>query len=401
MLVFIIVTMTVVAVMGAAIFSLNSSTTYSELFINSRNKAYYLAQAGRNYATMTILNAYNSGDIAVITALNGQTFSLDGNQFYISTNKQSSGITLVESTGIVNPGTALETKQKIAFTVRDPTVINGAASVGVFTLNSYSVVDGYDSTVRPYDPVLDPPLNLAVIQTNSLANGAVTLNRGTIYGKAYCGVGCVPDPCDAAGGIFVCYSASTITQGTYAADKNNPTPILVLPSGGTPKMINGSSGCIQNQTTNIGPGKWLAQASNGTTSNVSLCVNNSTINISGDVTLIVDGTLSMINASSINLAEGATLVLWIRTLLEVGGTSRINYQAPPPNVLVKGIEMSELHFVQDSRTYCSIYSPGAIVNVDNTSEVWGSFYAKEINLNGGKLHCDMAFSETKNTYVGY
>src|SRR5665647_1060940 len=120
----IIVAMTIVAIMGTAMLSLFTSSTISELFINNRHKTFYLAQAGRNYATLTILNAYNSGDIAVITALNGQTFTLDGNQFYLSTNKQSAGITVVESTGIVNPGTALETKQKIAFTVRDPTVIN-------------------------------------------------------------------------------------------------------------------------------------------------------------------------------------------------------------------------------------------------------------------------------------
>ncbi|MCL4416020.1 MAG: hypothetical protein M1365_04890, partial [Actinobacteria bacterium] len=247
----IIVSMTIVAIMGAAIMSLTSSSTFSELFINQRHKAYYLAQAGRNYATLTILNAYNSADIAVITALNNQTFTLaDGNKFYLTTKKESSGITTVESTGIVNPGTATETKQKIGFTVRDPTVINGAASVGTFTLNSDSFIDGYDSTVRPYNATLDRPLNLAIIQTNSTANSAVTLNRGIIYGKAYCGEGCtMPDPCDGTG-VFICWSGSTINLGTFAAEKNNPAPVLALPTGGTNIIINGSGSSMTGQVTN-------------------------------------------------------------------------------------------------------------------------------------------------------
>ena len=407
-LIFIIVAMTIVAIMGTAIMSLTSSSTFSGLFINNRHKAYYLAQAGRNYATMTILNAYNSADIAVITALNGQIFTLpDGNKFYLTTKKESAGITTVESTGIANPGTATETKQKIVFTVRDPTVINGAASVGTFTLNSDSIIDGYDSTVRPYNATLDRPLNLAVIQTNSIANNAVTLNRGIIYGKAYCGEGCtMPDFCDGTG-VFICWSGSTINSGTFAAEKNNPAPVLALPTGGELKTIIGSASSIQHQTTDIGVAgtvtKYRARNDSGGT---ALSVNNSTINIYGDVTLIVDSSLTFINASKIVIQPNSTLVLWINTLLNAGGTSKLNVDVlgnpgAPPNMLIKGISMTELNFVQDSRTYCSIYAPGSYVRIDNTSELWGSIYAGSISLNGGKLHCDMALSESKATYGGY
>jgi hypothetical protein len=408
-IVVIVVTMTIVAILGAGMLYLVSSSSFSETFINNREKAYYLAQAGRQYATMTILNAYNTGNIATITGLNGQTFTLDGNQFYLSTNKQSAGITVVESTGIVNPGTAIETKQKIAFTVRDPTVINGAASVGTFSLDSSSVVDGYDSTGgHIYNATVDRPLNLAIVQTNSMAAGAFTLNKSSvIYGEAYCGVGCVPTPCINNGNIFVCHSGSTIQLGTDAATKNNPTPVLTIPTGGTNIVINGSGGSLQNQVTNIGVAgtvtKYRARTETGGT---ILTVNNSTINITGDVTLIVDNSLTLINASKIVLADGATLVLWINTALSAGGTSKLNIDAagnprPPPNMLIKGIKMTTLSFVQNSRTYCSIYAPGADVNIDNTSEVFGSFYANTIELSGGKLHCDMALSQSKNTYVGY
>jgi hypothetical protein len=328
----IIVAMTIVAIMGTAMLSLFTSSTISELFINNRHKAYYLAQSGRNYATLTILNAYNSADIAIITGLSGQTFTLDGNQFYLSTNKQSAGITVVESTGIVNPGTAMETKQKIAFTVRDPTVINGAASVGTFTLNSDSFIDGYDSSdgADALYHADDKAKNLAIVQTNSLAAGAVTVNRGIIYGAAYCGVGCVATPCTSSGNIFRCYSGSIINLGTFAAQKNNPTPVLVLPTGGTNIVIKGSGSSTKNQVTDIGVAgtvtKYRARTETGGT---SLTVNSSTINISGDVTLIVDNSLTLINTSKIVLNTGATLVLWINTSLSAGGTSKLNVNFVP------------------------------------------------------------------------
>jgi len=409
-LIIVIASIVIVGIMGAGMLSLLTSSSVSEGFINSRNKAYYLAQSGRNYATTTILNAYNSADIAIITGLNGQTFTVDsGNQFYLTTNKQSAGITIVESTGIINPGTSMETKQKIAFTVRDPTVINGAASVGTFNINSDSFIDGYDSTGgHVYNETVDKPKNLAIVQTNSCANGAFTVNRGIIYGPAYCGATCASaDPCDRLGGIFVCYSGSTINGGTFVADKDNPTPVLTIPTGGTNKVINGSGSSIKNQVTDIGVTgtvtKYRARTETGGT---SLTVNNSIINIHGDVTLIVDSKLTLINASKIVLYPNATLVLWINTELNAGGTSKLNVDVlgnpgAPPNMLIKGIVMTNLSFVKDSRTYCAIYAPGSIVHVDNTSEVFGSFYAYDINMDGGKLHCDMALSESTSTYVGY
>jgi len=412
-LIFIIVAMTIVAIMGAAIMSLTSSSTFSGLFINNRHNAYYLAQAGRNYATMTILNAYNSADVAVITALNGQTFTLpDGNKFYLTTKKESAGITTVESTGIANPGTATETKQKIVFTVRDPTVISGAASTGIFKLSGGAVIDGYSSVGgHVYNEAEDKTKNLAVIRTNTCTTGGVSLTASSVvYGKAYCGATCAAaDPCDALGGIFVCYSGSTIKLGTALSETNYPTPVLSIPAGGELKTIIGSEDSLQNKVTNIGVAgtvtKYRARNDSGGT---ELHVNNSIINIYGDVTLIVDYQLYMTNGAKIVLHDNATLVLWINELLSASGSSTLNIRADgvtpgePPNLLIKGIEVTTLTFNNTGRIYCSIYAPGADLNVDGTSEVFGSFYARNISLNNGaKLHCDMALSEGADQYGGY
>ena len=157
-LIFIIVAMTIVAIMGAAIKSLTSSSTFSGLFINNKNKAYYLAQAGKNYATMTILNAYNSADVEVIITLNGQIFTLpDGNQFYLTTKKRMPELPLLNPQELPIRVRSWKRSKNRIYSQR-PTVINGAASVGTFTLNSDSFIDGYDSAVRPYNATLDRPL---------------------------------------------------------------------------------------------------------------------------------------------------------------------------------------------------------------------------------------------------
>ena len=49
-LIFLVVIMLVLAGLGAAIYSFTTSTAYTELAENNRNRAYQLAVAGMNYA---------------------------------------------------------------------------------------------------------------------------------------------------------------------------------------------------------------------------------------------------------------------------------------------------------------------------------------------------------------
>ena len=104
----IIVAVVIAAILGAGMLYLVTSSSISGAFIGNREKAFYMAQAGRNYATMVINNANVAGTPAVIKALNGQTFVLaEGSKFYIRTDMNDVGDTFAESTGIVNEGTPL------------------------------------------------------------------------------------------------------------------------------------------------------------------------------------------------------------------------------------------------------------------------------------------------------
>ncbi len=390
---FMIVTMTIAAILGAGMVYLFSSSTSSGLLIHNRHKAYYLAEAGRQYATMIIDKANFDADLQTIMNLDKQTFTVDdGQQFYLTTKIVKAGVTLVESTGIANSNTFWETKQKIAFTVKDKTLIEGVAAIGNISLNSGSFIDGYDSSVAPY--VFNPNGLKAIVQTNSISAGAIELN-GTnkdpciIYGTALCGVGCDTD-------VAIETNRFALIKGERKpATKNYAAPVLTIPTGGTNITLLGASGQNTDITTTD---KYRARSVTGST---DVVLNDATLTIKAGqiVTLIIDGSLTLYNSSQIILESNAILILWVKTKLEVGGTSKVNYQQSPTNVLIKGIAMTELAFVNNSRTYCAIYAPGSNLKIDRTSEIFGSVFAGNIGLYGGNLHLDMAFSQS--TATGY
>jgi len=83
-LVIIIVSMTLVAILGAAMLYLTASSNFSEVFINNREKAYYLAQAGKTYATMIISQQNNAGHPELIDGLlRNKTFTVSEGEFYL------------------------------------------------------------------------------------------------------------------------------------------------------------------------------------------------------------------------------------------------------------------------------------------------------------------------------
>jgi hypothetical protein len=78
-LIYLIFIMMALGGMGAAIYSFTTSSSYTELTENNRNRAYQLAQAGMNYAA----NCYTGNDPScspVLTNLHNRTFTLNNNR---------------------------------------------------------------------------------------------------------------------------------------------------------------------------------------------------------------------------------------------------------------------------------------------------------------------------------
>jgi hypothetical protein len=100
---YVIVAMTMAATLGVGMAYMASSSTsgLSEIAANNFNRAYLLAQAGKDYALIK-----NIGNTAGrnFTFANGDIF-----QLVISGNN-------IQATGIVSPGTPFEARRKISIT---------------------------------------------------------------------------------------------------------------------------------------------------------------------------------------------------------------------------------------------------------------------------------------------
>lgn len=410
-LVVIIASITIFAILGAGILYLITSSSFSEMFINNREKAYYLAQAGRQYATMVVNNANNSGNTQPITDLNGKTFTLSGGKFYLRTNQDDVKYTLVESTGIVNEGTALETKQKIIFKIASIKFSKGVYAVSNITLGKNSSVDTYDSRQGTYSSTTKT--EKAIVQTNGTSSGSIFVS-GTIYGRAVCGYG--GDPATA---IFVSSFGSITGTPPKSASSVNVSYTAVTPPTGcgafdtmetSPCGINIPGGIITNTT--------LSESTSHIYSTPIVSLNSATITVNGNVILIVyatkvykkgvwtgaweNGTLNMINTSQIVISSGGSLELYVITQADFSGTSIINPPttgSPATAVRILGIETTMLNFNNDSITYGGIYAPGATVNLNSASRLYGSVVAKTVALSAGNtpsnspaIHIDTAFA---------
>ena len=114
-----IVIITIVAVLGAGMLYLTTTSTYASLFPNSQARAYYLAEAGIAHAQQLL--AQNIGDPSYYPG--GEkgvdppvTYTLDnGDQFILTSYDYNNDPTrvVVEAVGVVHAGTWMESKTKV------------------------------------------------------------------------------------------------------------------------------------------------------------------------------------------------------------------------------------------------------------------------------------------------
>jgi len=446
----IIVAMTVVAILGAGMLSLFSSSIFSELFINNREKAYYLAQSGRNYATMIINNLPAGDRVAIDTALHGKTFTLsDGNKFYLSSSTDDKR-SYLESTGIVNEGTALETKQKIIFTVESKRFALDVFGVDSVQLTNGAIIDSYDSSLGPYNATVGSPTfnksQKAVVRTNGTADGSINVvYKATtpcqIGGDAVCGP-CGPnleycDPLEDYGVINAVSlnPAIVLITGTRTSAATTQAYSEVLPPGDCTSFY--TCGSLLGETVSVKikgvnytyrrmTGSGAADNPHTLTSGVYrtnyFYFNNKTLTISGNVTLIVteaftnDGSLitntgnvNMINASNIFILPDASLDLYVLRVATFGSDCRINppcrggaavvpcadglAQTPATAMRFLGITTTQLNF-NSQETYAGVSAPGAECSFTAGSHFFGTVSARNISMTGGGIHVDKAFSAT-------
>ena len=111
-LVVVVVSMVAATAAGVAMLSVATSSRYERVGISSASRAYYLAESGAEYVRVQ--------NPAARTALFGTHTLANGDQFVIGVATNTNGVVTVSSTGIANPGTALESRLSLTLHFKDP-----------------------------------------------------------------------------------------------------------------------------------------------------------------------------------------------------------------------------------------------------------------------------------------
>lgn len=106
-LVIVAISMVAAAAAGLAILSVSTSSRFERVGFNSSSRAYFMAESGAEFV--------RSRDSAIRTTLSGTYTNAGGDQFVITVTTNAQGWVIVQSIGIANPGTALESRQQVHF----------------------------------------------------------------------------------------------------------------------------------------------------------------------------------------------------------------------------------------------------------------------------------------------
>ncbi len=234
-------------------------------------------------------------------------------------------------------------------------------------LHNSSKVDWYNNDED------DAPLQIG---TNSTAAGAITLkNSAWVNGHVVVGVGGDPDVAvsnkgDIEGGTFVAPEEYELAEITV------PEWLDSLPS----------SGSIKKNTKISSSGKY---------SDINL-KNSKKIEITDDVVLYIEGDIILGNSADIEIAEDASLTLYLGGNIEQKNSSSVNNNTKDAKKLqIYGLEScTSLDFKNSSDIYGTIYTPNADVVMHNSNKTYGSIIAKSLDWrNSVELHYDVSLRD--------
>ena len=165
-----------------------------------------------------------------------------------------------------------------------PFAINGAVSIG-----ANSIVDSFDSGAGVYGGT-NVRTSDVVLSTNSSASGAVTIGSGTIFsGSAVAAPGA---------------AANSVISGTITGTKSNLASRIAIPEFSFQGTIPASSdsGNVPANTVNT-------VSSNSRWSAINFQTNG-VLNISGDLTIFVNGNLNFSTGSKLIVPVGSRIT-WV------------------------------------------------------------------------------------------
>lgn len=328
-----IVTMVILAALTAALLPILFTTEVGQVSASQAMKAYYLAEAGGRY-TLPRLQ-----DITVGT----HVFKFgDGSTTFFEIEKISN--THFTSTGVVDEGGDLEAR--VTITYQSERMFDYAVFGGDWvTIGNNGLVDSYSSSGDPTDG----------------ENGNVGTNGGTI----------------------------TVGINTDIHGEQE----LLVGKGMTPEDLPADWMSWTNktwelnmffpfQTVTLGTGEYYTTALN-----ISVL---STVNITGDVVLYVQGTTSAWSNSTLNISSGASLTIYAGGSMYLANNNLVNPDQIPAHFTIYGLAgCGNITLYGNSDIHTAIYAPTADIYVWNNATVYGSLVGETVTTGTGvQIHYD-------------
>ncbi len=383
LLIGLIITITIIALAGAAIVSLTTISTFGEIFANLHSRAYYLAESGGRYAIPKIQADPAQAEID----LDGRTFTFDnGERFTLSVDNTTPGITLLESEGVSQAGDWLEARAKAKYRIPKSLIFPYAVftNTGTLTVNNSAYIDSYDSSSAPWSS--RGAIRHGHVGTNRIGTNSVRLlSTSAVYGNATVGVGGNP-----ATNISVAVGA--LLTGTRSAllTAVNMTPMAMPTGGGTAVdlILSGTS------TYTFTEGSYRL--------NRLTVRNNAVLNISGNVNLYVQNSINITNYGRIDIQAGGSLTIYAALNMTVQLYAKVNETQNPGRLVILGTSTFNTLTVRDNAVMnAAIYAPAATATLRDYATFYGSVMVNQANIiTSFALHYDEALGRSGGAAIG-
>ncbi len=347
-LIVIVSTIVLLSTLTAGVLNLKTSATYSELYANNQNKAYYLAESGARYAKPLVQSDIEGSVTTNIDQIHGKTFTLgNSGSFTISIDTSNSNYTLVQSSG-ATPG-AVSSSSTASLTYKMNHAFNPIFNYALFTkdktkLKDDAVIDSYDSTVGSYSH-----------GSQDHSNGDIGTNKSSIEQED-----------DATyTGTLTTNAGVTITAESF-------------PSGGT------SLGDIEledSDTQTLTTGTYRADEIE--------IEDDAILTISGDVTIHVTDEMKFKDDAQITILANSTLTIYAKDEIKFEDDFQVSSSAPRDFVIYQ-TKNEDIEIKDDALFYGVIHHPKGKVKIKDDAQVFGGIVAKKTDVEGeSKIHFDV------------
>lgn len=373
LLVSLILTLTIIAILGAVMVEMTATSTLGELFANRQQRAYYLAESGGRYAIPQI----QADPVQAETDLHARTFTIsNGDQFFLTVDNSIPDLTVLVSEGIAQPGDWFESRAKITYRIPRPFAFRYGAFTGTgrLVLNNNAYLDSYDSRLGPWTG--EGVMRNGSIGTNRTGRRSIRLlRRSKVYGDADVGPGGNPNR-----DIQVDRNALlTGSRGTLPAVEGM-TPRTMPAGGGAPVDLILQGADTHTYTTGVYRLNDLEVEG------------NAILTISGDVTLYVEGRIRFRDFGILDILAGGRLTIYAAEQFAAEDDARINPNGDAGDLVLFGTaSFTRIQLNNDTITKGAFYAPTAQAQMQRNAELFGSLIARQITLsNDSRLHYDEA-----------